>query len=109
MPVEVRFVLAVVIEAAWEVFENTPFIIERYRAVTISLDYYGDSVVNSMSDIAAMMVGFWIARRAPVWVAVALVVGLEVMTAIVIRDGLALNIIMLVHPVEAIKHWQAGM
>jgi len=102
----IRFVLAVALEAAWEVFENTPFVIERYRAATISLDYYGDSIVNSMSDIGAMMAGFWIARRAPVWVSVGLAIGLEVMTALVIRDNLTLNIIMLIHPFEAIKHWQ---
>ena len=66
------------LEASWEVFENTPFVINRYRAATISLDYYGDSIVNSMSDIGAMMLGFWIARRLPVWVSVALVVVLEV-------------------------------
>jgi len=108
LPVEARFVAAVLLEAAWEVFENTPFVIERYRAVTISLDYYGDSVVNSMSDIAAMMFGFWLARRVPVWFSAALVVVLEVTTAIVIRDGLALNILMLVHPFEAIKRWQMG-
>ena len=67
LPPGVRFVVAVLLEAAWEVFENTPFVINRYRAATISLDYYGDSIVNSMSDIVAMMLGFWIARRAPLW------------------------------------------
>src|SRR6478736_6611635 len=65
LPIGMRFVLAALLEATWEVFENTPFVIERYRAVTISLDYYGDSIVNSVSDITSMMVGFWIARRWP--------------------------------------------
>ena len=106
LPLEARFVLAVVLEAAWEVFENTPFTIERYRAATISLDYYGDSIINSMSDIASMMFGFWIARRLPVWASVALVIVLEVWVGLTIRDNLALNIIMLIHPFEAIKHWQ---
>jgi uncharacterized protein DUF2585 len=103
-----RFVAAVFLEAAWEVLENTPWIIDRYRAATLALDYYGDSVINSMSDVVAMMVGFWLARKAPVWVSVALVVVLEVALALVIRDNLTLNILMLIHPVDAIKRWQLG-
>jgi Protein of unknown function (DUF2585) len=106
LPPGARFVVAVLLEAAWEVVENTPLIINRYRAATIALDYYGDSVVNSLSDVGAMMVGFAIARKAPVWAAVALVVGLETMMAIVIRDNLTLNILMLIHPFDAIKCWQ---
>jgi hypothetical protein len=107
-PVGVRFVLAVLLEAVWEVFENTPFVINRYRAATISLDYYGDSIVNSTSDIVSMMFGFWIARRAPLWLSVGLVIVLEVMVALIIRDNLTLNILMLIHPFEAIKRWQLG-
>jgi hypothetical protein len=106
LPVQVRFVVAVLLEAAWEVAENTPMIINRYRAATIALDYYGDSVVNSMSDIASMMLGFWIARTAPIVLAAVLVVVAEVAVGLIIRDNLTLNIIMLIHPVEAIKHWQ---
>ena len=103
-----RFLAAVLLEASWEVFENTPFVIESYRAATIALDYYGDSLVNSVSDIAAMMSGFFIARRLPVWASVVLVVSLEIFAVLVIRDNLTLNIVMLLYPIDAIRQWQAG-
>src|SRR6185369_12188131 len=90
LPPGIRFVLAVLLEAVWEVFENTPFVINRYRAATISLDYYGDSVINSMSDMASMMLGFWIARRSAVWFSLGLVIVLEIAVAAVIRDNLTL-------------------
>jgi len=108
LPLEARFVFAVVLEAVWEVFENTPFVINRYRAATISLDYYGDSVVNSMSDIASMMLGFWMAGRVPLWLSIGLVIVLEMMVVLIIRDNLTLNILMLIHPFEAIRQWQLG-
>src|SRR5436190_11176472 len=101
-----RFVSAVLLEGLWEVAENTPFIINRYRAATISLDYYGDSIINSVSDVVAMMLGFWIARRAPVWVSLAVFIGVEVALAAMIRDNLTLNILMLIHPFELVKRWQ---
>ena len=103
-----RFLTAVLLEAAWEVFENTPFVIDRYRTATIALDYYGDSVVNSVADLAAMMSGFWIARRLPVWTSVALVIVLEVFVVVMIRDNLTLNILMLLYPIDAVRRWQAG-
>ena len=107
-PVRVRFLAAVFLEAAWEVFENTPFVIDRYRTATIALDYYGDSIVNSVSDIAAMMVGFGLARRLPPWASVVLVVALELFVLVMIRDNLTLNILMLLHPIDAIRRWQSG-
>jgi hypothetical protein len=108
LPRATRLVLATALESGWEVFENTDFVINRYREVTISLDYYGDSVLNSVCDIAAMMVGFLLAARLPVWTIVALVVVMEACVAWFIRDNLALNILMLVYPLEAVRRWQMG-
>jgi len=105
-PGRIRFLAAVAIEAAWEILENSPIIIDRYRAVTISLGYVGDSVLNSISDILMMAIGYAFASRARVWMSVALVVGLEVGLALWMRDNLTLNLIMLIHPIDAIRDWQ---
>src|SRR5262245_61320625 len=108
LPVRWRFVVAVLLEATWEVIENTPMVIDRYRAATIALDYYGDSIVNSISDIAAMMIGFALAYRLPVLVVVGLAIVMELVVGAIIRDNLTLNILMLLYPLDAVKQWQAG-
>ena len=107
-PWGLRLVIATGIEAAWEVFENTDLIINRYREATISLDYYGDSVLNSVCDILAMTAGFVAASRLRVWVVLALTAAFEVFVAWSIRDNLLLNIIMLIYPLDSVRAWQAG-
>jgi len=107
-PMGERLIAAVVIEAAWEVLENTPLVIDRYREATIALGYSGDTVLNSVSDIGFMVAGFLIARRLPVWATIAIGVALELLTLWVIRDNLTLNVVMLLWPVDAIKIWQGG-
>jgi hypothetical protein len=107
-PIALCFVLAIFVEATWEVVENSPFVISRYRQ-TMSQDYAGDSIVNSMSDILFCVIGFWLARWLPVWVTLTLIVVMEVGVALIIRDNLTLNVIMLIHPFQAIKRWQQGV
>src|SRR3954451_2026316 len=106
-PAEWRFVAALLVEASWEVTENTPMVIDRYRETTAALGYSGDSIINSLSDITMMCVGFFIARKLPVWASIALLILLEVVPLFVIRDNLTLNIWNLLSPSPAVAAWQA--
>ncbi len=106
-PIEWRFLIALAIEASWEVIENTPMVIDRYRATTAAVGYTGDSVINSLSDIAMMAFGFLLARRLPVAAAIAVLIALEAVPLFAIRDNLALNVLALVAPDPAIEEWQS--
>ena len=105
---DTRLALSVLIEAGWELLENSPLIIDRYRTATLAFGYSGDSVLNSMSDIAMMAAGFLFALKMPARVTVAVAIGFELMTLYTIRDNLTLNVLMLTWPIEAVKTWQAG-
>ena len=107
LPFWVKLLAAISLECAWEILENTDMVINRYRAATISLDYYGDSIVNSVGDVIAMVTGFLIAYKKPVWFSLMLFLVIEIGLGILIRDNLTINLIMLVHPFDAIKHWQS--
>lgn len=106
-PVGQRFVVAVAVETAWEVLENSPLIIDRYREATAAFGYSGDAIVNSVADIGWMALGFWAARRLGLWPTVAIALALELLTLWAVRDNLTLNVVMLLWPIDAIRDWQA--
>jgi hypothetical protein len=108
VPVERRFLTAVVLESAWELVENSPAIIQRYREATIALGYNGDSILNSVSDIGMMAAGFLLARKLPLWASLVLVLALELVPLYLIRDNLILNVWMLLAPTDWLRAWQAG-
>ncbi len=104
-----RLLIAIGIESAWEILENTDYVINRYREATISLNYYGDSVFNNIGDIISMAIGFIAAWKFPKILTIGIVIAIELLLLYFVRDNLTINIIMLIHPVEAIKTWQAGL
>ena len=108
-PLSFRLSLAVLVEAAWELLENSPIIIDRYRNATMALGYSGDSILNSAMDTVFMVVGFFFAARVPVWLTVLIAIFFEIFTGWLIRDNLTLNVLMLVWPVDAIKEWQNAL
>jgi len=107
-PLAAKLLLALLLESGWEILENSPIIIDRYRTATISLDYYGDSILNSAMDTIFMALGFLLAWRAPVAATIAIAIFFEIFTGWLIRDNLTLNVLMLVYPLEAVKAWQGG-
>jgi hypothetical protein len=108
MPIGLRLAAAVALEGAWEIAENTDTVINRYREATIALDYYGDSVLNSVADVLAMVLGFVLTSRWPVWLIVLLGIAMELAVGYLIRDNLTLNVLMLLWPLDAVRQWQLG-
>lgn len=108
MPFVWQFVLAIFVESAWEVLENTNAVVEHYRAATLALNYYGDSIFNSFGDVVSAAIGFWLAYKLRFWRSLALFVLTEIVLLLWIRDSLLVNIILLIYPIEAIKTWQGG-
>jgi hypothetical protein len=107
-PLHLRLIGTVALEAAWEILENSDLVINRYRAETISLNYFGDSIVNSIADVFACMFGFYLASKLPKRVTVAAIIVMEIVLAVWIHDNLTLNILMLLAPSQTVRSWQLG-
>ena len=103
-----RLLLATGIEVGWEIIENTPMVIQHYREQALAAGYVGDSIINSLSDTLAMIIGFLFASRAPIVAIVSLALGLEAWVGYSIRDGLTLNVLNLIHQFQFIKDWQSS-
>ena len=108
LPLAWRLLLAISFECAWEIVENTTAVIQRYRETTVSLNYFGDSIINSLGDILSFSFGFWLAYKLRLWLSLAFFVAVEIVLLFWIHDSLTLNIIMLIYPIDAIKKWQTG-
>jgi hypothetical protein len=104
-----QFLIALAAEIGWEILENTPWIIDRYREQALAQGYTGDSILNSVSDTLAMIAGYIAARKLPIWAVVLVIAVLEIIVALWIRDNLTLNVINLIYPFEFIQQWQAGI
>lgn len=108
MSLRTKLIIAVIIECVWEGLENSPIIVNRYRTATFSLDYYGDSIINSIFDMISMIIGFILVFKLKKWHVISLVIFLELFTLYMIRDNLTLNIINLIYPTELMKNWQSA-
>ena len=108
LSLNVRAAIAATIEIAWELLENSPITINRYRAATVSLGYTGDSITNSLGDVASFVLGFFVARKLGLWWSVALFFAVELLMLWMIRDNLALNVLMLLWPIDVVRNWQSG-
>lgn len=104
-----KIAIVAAVEAAWELLENSKYIIEQYRENTASLDYFGDSIANSTGDLLACLIGFLVATKLGMWRSLAFFVGTEVLLMLWIRDGFLLNVLMLIYPLDWIKNWQMAM
>lgn len=104
-----RLVLALGIEVGWEIAENTPYVINLYRQQALSLGYVGDSVINSVSDSIAMILGYVLAWRVSVWSVVILVLAMELIVGYLIHDNLTLNVLNFIYQFEAVQQWQSAV